>query len=76
MVDSEYSTDEYKSSKISIGAIMKNPKMLILIPNHLKTKKMCEHAIKKLLFVIRYNTQQMCNKATLENSGTIESVPY
>ena len=24
MVDSEYSTDDYKSSKISIGAIIKN----------------------------------------------------
>ena len=38
MVDSEYSTENYKSSKISIEAIMKNPEMLRLIPNHLKTE--------------------------------------
>ena len=38
MVDSEYSTDNYKSSKISIGAIMKNPEMLRLVPDHLQTK--------------------------------------
>ena len=37
MVDSEHSTDDYKSPKISIGAIMKNPKMLKFIPDHLKT---------------------------------------
>ena len=35
---------------------------------------MCEHAIKKLSFVIRYvphrhKTQQMCDKAILKNSG-------
>ena len=38
MVDSEYSTDNYKSLKISIGAIMKNPEMLRLVPDHLQTK--------------------------------------
>ena len=38
MVDSEYSTGNYKSSKISIGAIMKNPEMLRLVPDHLQTK--------------------------------------
>ena len=38
MVDSEYSTENYKSSKISIEAIMKNPEMLRLILNHLKTE--------------------------------------
>ena len=27
MVNSEYSTGDYKSPKISIGAIMKNPKI-------------------------------------------------
>ena len=48
MVDSEYSTENYKSSKISIEAIMKNPEMLRLIPNHLKTEWMGKHALKKL----------------------------
>ena len=38
MVDSKYSTDNYKSRKIIIGTVMKYPKMLKLIPGHLKTK--------------------------------------
>ena len=49
MVDSEYSTCDYKSSKISNEAIMKNPEMLRLIPDHLKTKKMRKHEIKKIV---------------------------
>ena len=40
--------------KISIGAVIKNLKMLIFLPNCLKTKKMCKTAVKKLLFTIRY----------------------
>ena len=64
MVDTEYSTDKYKSSKISIGAIMKNPEMLRLVPDHLQTKKMWKLAVKKLPFVItyvpgQYKTQQI-----------------
>ena len=42
MFDSEYSTDDFKSSKIRIGAIITNPEMLILDPDNLKTKKMCK----------------------------------
>ena len=43
--------------------------MLKFVPDHLKTKKMCNHAIKKLPFLIRYvpgkyKAQQMCDKAT------------
>ena len=44
MVDTGYILD--KSSKLSIGAIIKNPKTLKLVPNHLKAKKMCKHAVK------------------------------
>ena len=33
---------------------MKNPEMLKFVPNHLKSKKMCKHAVKKILFLIRY----------------------
>ena len=40
MVDSKYSTDDCKSLKINIRAIMKNPEMLRLVPDQLKTKKM------------------------------------
>ena len=54
MVDSEYSTGDYKSPKISIGAIMKNPKMLKFVPDYLKTKTICKHGVKKLSFVLRY----------------------
>ena len=44
--------------------------MLKIAPDHLKTKKMCKHAVKKLLSVIRYipdryKTQEMCDKAIL-----------
>ena len=37
MVDSKYSTDNYKSSKISIGAVIKNLELLKFVPDHLKT---------------------------------------
>ena len=58
MIDSEYSKDNYKSSKISIGAIIKNPKMLKIVPNRLKTKNMCKYAVKKLSFIIRCFSNQ------------------
>ena len=41
--------DTYKSIKISIGTVMRNPKMLKFVPNHLKTKKMCKFAVKNYL---------------------------
>ena len=68
MVDSEYSMDIYKSVKISVGRVMRNPEMLKFIPDHLKTKCVCRHAVKKLPFLIRYvpdqyKTHQMCDKA-------------
>ena len=67
MVDSEYTTDNYKSSKISTGTVIHNLEMLKFVPDHLKTKEMCKHAVEKLPFVIRYvpdqyKTQQMCVK--------------
>ena len=33
-----YIMDVYKSLNISIGTVMKNPEMLKLIPDHVKTK--------------------------------------
>ena len=41
---------------------------------------MCKHAVKKLPYLLRcvpaqYKTQQMCDKAILENGGTVKSVP-
>ena len=59
---------------------MKNPEMLKFAPDHLKTTKMCKHAVKKLHYLLRcvpdkYKTQKMCDKAILENGGTLKSVP-
>ena len=76
MVDSKYSPDNYKSSKTSIGTVMKNPEILKYVSGHHKTK----HAVKKLPFLTRYvpdqyKTQQMCDKPILENGGTLESFP-
>ena len=52
MIDDEDSMGIYKSVKISIGTTMGNPIMLIFVPDHLKTKKMSKHAVKKLPFLI------------------------
>ena len=48
------STDDNKSPKTSIEAIIKIPEMLKFVLGHLKTKKVCKYAVKKLSFVIRY----------------------
>ena len=54
--------------------------MLKFVPDHLKTKKMCKHAIKRLPYLLRYvpgqyKTQQMCDKPILGNVGKLKSVP-
>ena len=77
MVDS---IDIYKSLNINIRTVMRNPEILKFIPNHLKIKIMCKHAVKKLSYLVRnlsgqYNTQQMVEKAILEYSGTLNSIP-
>ena len=52
MVDSEYSPGNCKSLKISLGAIIKNLQMLSSVPDHLKTKRMCENSSEKSIFLI------------------------
>ena len=52
-VNSRRSTDDCKSSEISVRVIRKNPEMLKFVPDHLKTYT-CKHAAKKLPFEIRY----------------------
>ena len=37
--------DVYKSLNIGIVTVIKNPEMLKCVPDHLKTKKMCKHAM-------------------------------
>ena len=53
MVDSESSTDNYKTLKISIGIVIKYQEMLRFVPDHLKAKNICKHAVEKS-FVIRH----------------------
>ena len=51
MVDNDYSTEDCKSQKIIIGAIMKNSEMLMFVADHLKTEKMYKHAVTKLFML-------------------------
>ena len=77
MVDSEYSTDNCTSSTINIGAVIQNPEMRSWPP---QTKRMFKQEVKELPFVItyvldQYKTQEMYDKAILENGGILESLP-
>ena len=45
--------DIYKSLNISTGTVMKNPEILKFVPDHLKTKKMCKYAVKKITLSIK-----------------------
>ena len=54
MVDTEYIPGNYKSLRISIGSIMKNPEILRLVLDHLKTKKMFKKAVSKSPFLISF----------------------
>ena len=56
------------SLNTSIGKEMKNREMLKFVPDHLETKKICKHAVKKLPYLLRYvpdkyKTQQTFDKA-------------
>ena len=71
----------YNYSKISIGGITKGQEMWRFIPDPLKTKKVCKHAVKKLLFLIKYvpdwyKTQKMCDKVVVENGGMLMFIPH
>ena len=46
--------DTYKPLDIDIGIVTKNPEMLKFVPDHLKTKQMCNYAVKKLPYLLRY----------------------
>ena len=58
MVDSEYSTDNYKTLKISFGTVIKNQKMIRFVSDYFQLTKMCKHAVKNFLFVIRHVPNQ------------------
>ena len=60
---------------------MENPEMLKFVPDNLKTKNMYKHAVEILPYLLRYirdqqKAQQKCDKAILENGGTLEPVLY
>ena len=42
-----------KSLSIIVETVMKNPDILKFVPDHLQTKKMCKHAVKKLPYQLR-----------------------
>ena len=72
--------DIFMSLNINIAAVMKNLKMSKFVLDHLKTKRMCRHAVKKLLYLLSFihdqcKTQQMCNKTVQKNGGRLDSVP-
>ena len=53
--------------------------MLKIVDDNLKTKKISKHVIRKLPYLYwyvpdQYKPQQMCDKAILENGGTLNSV--
>ena len=48
----------YKSLNISIVTVMKNSEMVKFVPDHLKTKKLCKHTVKKLPYVLKYVPDQ------------------
>ena len=50
--------DLYKSLNISIVTVMKSTEMFKFVPNHLKTKKMWKHTVKKLSYLLRYVPDQ------------------
>ena len=49
MVDSKYLLDIYKSVKISVVTVMKNPEMLKCGPDHLQTKQCLSMQLKNCL---------------------------
>ena len=74
-----YSIDIYKSLNIDTRTVMKNLEIIKFIHDHLKTKKMRKHAVKKLYYLLRYVSnrymiQQMYNEAVLENAWMLEYV--
>ena len=57
---------EIKSLKISIGTVMTNSEISKFLPDHLKTKNICKHAVQKLHFVIRYVSDKRLNKCVIK----------
>ena len=56
IIDGKTYSDNYRTLKISIGAITKDPERFV--PDHLKTKKICKQAVENLPFVAKYVPDQ------------------
>ena len=58
---------------------MEAHRMLKFVLDHLKTKKMCTNAVKKLQFVIKYpdcfETKQICDKNYYKNAAILMLAP-
>ena len=48
MVDSEYTSDNYKSLKLGIGEVIKRLKMLRFVPDQLQAKRLFKNDVTKL----------------------------
>ena len=67
--------DIYKSLNISIGTAMKNLEMFNLFLIILKLEKYESMQLRNYFIPDQYKTQKMCDKAILQNGGTLKSVP-
>ena len=55
MVDSEYNPYNYKSLKISIGAVIKNEEIFLkYCPDRYMTQKMCDKAFDACLLALKF----------------------
>ena len=80
IVDSKHSSDNYSNLKMSTRATIKDLEMLKFVPDHVNTKNICKHTVKKSSFVIKYildrfKTKEMCDKVVLENSAMLIFIP-
>ena len=67
--------DIYKSLNINIGTAMKNLEMFNLFLIILKLEKYESMQLRNYFIPDQYKTQKMCDKAILQNGGTLEFVP-
>ena len=56
-----------KSLNINIGTVMKSPEMSELVPDHLKTKKICKFVVKELPYLLKmFLTNIRLNKCVIK----------
>ena len=61
-------------------AVRNSPYVLRIVPDHFKTREMCEKALEKDPFILwtvpdRHNIQEMCDKTVKKVSWSLEYVP-